>query len=295
MRILEFFCGIGSVAEAAGTAHEIVGAIDINEFALRVYKANFSHPTFQKEITSLSDSALTEFECDLWWMSPPCQPFTRRGLQKDLEDARTQPLLRLIEAIKTVRPANIALENVIGFETSQTFQLLKDTLQQNGYHFDTIKLCSSELGLPNLRPRFFVLASRDTHPKLVAPKPTGATLDLSNFLDTTAQAKRWQDDLWVDETKLDTYLDAINIVTPSDNVTRCFTSAYGRSIVRSGSYLKTEQRFRRFSPSEVARILGLPETFVLPDELSTQQLWSLLGNSVSVRAAKYIIDSIGLA
>ena len=295
MRILEFFCGIGSVAEAAGTAHEIVGAIDINEFALRVYKANFSHPTFQKEITSLSDSALTEFECDLWWMSPPCQPFTRRGLQKDLEDARTQPLLRLIEAIKTVRPANIALENVIGFETSQTFQLLKDTLQQNGYHFDTIKLCSSELGLPNLRPRFFVLASRDTHPKLVAPKPTGATSELTNFLDTTAQAKRWQDDLWVDETKLDTYLDAINIVTPSDNVTRCFTSAYGRSIVRSGSYLKTEQRFRRFSPSEVARILGLPETFVLPDELSTQQLWSLLGNSVSVRAAKYIIDSIGLA
>ena len=83
MRILELFCGIGSVTAAVGDSHSVVGAIDINEHALEVYRANFQDVTLQKEITSLSDSVLRGFDAELWWMSPPCQPFTRRGLRKD--------------------------------------------------------------------------------------------------------------------------------------------------------------------------------------------------------------------
>ena len=154
MRILELFSGIGAVAHAAADRHDIVCAIDISELAMQVYQANFSSQTLIQEITSLTDQQLAEFDAQLWWMSPPCQPFTRRGLQRDLNDPRAKPLLRLIEAIESVRPSHIAMENVIGFERSETFQLLVKVLQRNNYQFSHCKLCSTQFGLPNLRPRF---------------------------------------------------------------------------------------------------------------------------------------------
>ena len=37
-------------------------------------------------------------------------------------------------------------------------------------------------------------------------------------------------------------------------MTHCFTSAYGRSPVRSGSYVSVEGGLRRFSPAEIITV-----------------------------------------
>ena len=51
-------------------------------------------------------------------MSPPCQPFTRQGLQKDIGDARTEPLLNVIKMIPDLERLDYALvENVKGVLT----------------------------------------------------------------------------------------------------------------------------------------------------------------------------------
>lgn len=48
-------------------------------------------------------------------MSPPCQPFTRQGLQKDIGDARTEPLLNVIKMIPDLERLDYVLvENVKG-------------------------------------------------------------------------------------------------------------------------------------------------------------------------------------
>ena len=53
-------------------------------------------------------------------MSPPCQPFTRQGLQKDIGDARTEPLLNVIKMIPDLERLDYALvENVKGVSTLQ--------------------------------------------------------------------------------------------------------------------------------------------------------------------------------
>ena len=117
MKILELFAGIGAVAQAA-SQHEVV-AIDINENAKQVYQSNFGHRYLTREIASLSDQEFREFGADLWWMSPPCQPFTRRGNRQDIDDPRAQPMLRVFDAIANIRPTRIALENVVGFENSR--------------------------------------------------------------------------------------------------------------------------------------------------------------------------------
>lgn len=296
MRILELFSGIGAVAHAAGDLHDIACAIDISELAMQVYRANFRSPTRIQEITSLTHRQLADFDADLWWMSPPCQPFTRRGLQRDLDDSRTKPLLRMIDAIKSVSPPHIAMENVIGFERSETFQLLIDVLRRNDYQISHRKLCSTQFGLPNLRPRFFLAASRMFQPDLMhsglaADDPITDARQVGEFLDDGQQLANIRETLYVGNEQIAGYRHAVNTVKADSQLTRCFTSAYGRSIVRSGSYLEFENGFRRFSPREAAKLLGFSTEFKLPETLTARQLWKLLGNTVSVPCARHALNS----
>lgn len=54
-------------------------------------------------------------------MSPPCQPYTRQGLQQGSEDARAKSFLYLMNVLKEMRnkPKYILVENVKGFEASK--------------------------------------------------------------------------------------------------------------------------------------------------------------------------------
>jgi site-specific DNA-cytosine methylase len=99
MRALELYSGIGGFAEAFTTHGEVVAAIDHNALANQVYASNFEHPLAVKNLDSIPLAQLERREADLWWMSPPCQPYTIRGAQRDLEDPRSKSVLRIIEAL----------------------------------------------------------------------------------------------------------------------------------------------------------------------------------------------------
>lgn len=48
-------------------------------------------------------------------MSPPCQPFTRQGLKKGLEDPRSQPLTHILKILPQLTKLKYLLvENVKG-------------------------------------------------------------------------------------------------------------------------------------------------------------------------------------
>jgi DNA (cytosine-5)-methyltransferase 1/tRNA (cytosine38-C5)-methyltransferase len=49
---------------------------------------------------------------------------------------------------------------------------------------------------------------------------------------------------------------------------------------------------RRFSPSEVARLLGLPASFRFPDDLSLEARYRLLGNGLSIPVAAWALDHL---
>ncbi len=77
-------------------------------------------------------------------------------------------------------------------------------------------------------------------------------------------------------------------------IANCFTSSYGESPLKSGSYLRciASDRLRYFSPREIARLLGFPASFRFPEGLSPRRLWSLVGNSISADAVGAILAPI---
>ena len=285
MRVLELFSGIGGCAAAVAGRADVVAAVDHDAFASEVYASWWEHPVRRWNLAGGLRGGLPE--ADLWWMSPPCQPFTVRGARRDLDDRRSGAFLGVLAQLRRAPPPTLALENVPLFEGSRAHELLRETLAELGYQVREGALCPTQLGVPAERNRFYLVASRGP---LVPPSPVPeSALRLSDVLEQDPGAPHWLAD---DE--LVRFRDALHVVDAEDPeaVAACFTSAYGRSPVYAGSYLCQHGRLRRFTPHELLRLLGFPERCRLPSSLDDRRRYKLVGNSLSVVAVTHVLSVI---
>jgi len=65
----------------------------LNRIALLSQKLSF---VIQGNIEKLSVKQLEAYKADVWLLAPPCQPYTRRGLQKDADDWRAGSFMTLL-------------------------------------------------------------------------------------------------------------------------------------------------------------------------------------------------------
>ncbi|KAK9682647.1 hypothetical protein RND81_10G087100 [Saponaria officinalis] len=162
-KVLEFYSGVGGMRYSllkAGVNAKVVQAFEINDVANDVYQLNFGHRPFQGNIQSLTVADLDKYQAHVWLLSPPCQPYTRQGLQKDSSDARAFSFLNILELIPQLSHAPLMLfvENVVGFETSDTHNKMIEVLSETGYVTQEFILSPLQFGVPYSRPRYFCLA-----------------------------------------------------------------------------------------------------------------------------------------
>ncbi|KNE58861.1 DNA (cytosine-5-)-methyltransferase [Allomyces macrogynus ATCC 38327] len=166
VRAIEFFSGIGGLhygftyARVPGT---VVAAFDVNAVANQCYAHNFpSTPVSTASIEHLTTQDLVKLNADAWFLSPPCQPFTRGGKGLDHADARSRGLLHLTSLVTTSRhpPRYVFLENVKNFETSECRRILVNALAARGFEIAECLLEPTALGVPNSRLRYYLLARR---------------------------------------------------------------------------------------------------------------------------------------
>lgn len=287
MIVVEFFCGIGGCAAACPAGWNVVAAIDVNQHALRAYRHNFSHPIWTNGVEHLSADRLRALQADLWWFSPPCQPFTVRGNRRDLDDPRAAVFPAMVRHMEVCLPEFIVLENVVGFQGSRAQSLWVGALRRSGYFVHELLLCPTTLSVPARRPRWYVLASRREF-EVPDSRPDQPLRSLHQFLDLQLDPREWL----VPPEIQQRYANTLHIVDPyaSDAATRCFTSAYGTSPVRSGSYIQTDAGPRYATPQEIVRLLGFPDFYELPGTLTRRQAWSLAGNSLSITAVRQVLQ-----
>ena len=282
---LELFSGLGGWRYALGGLGRVVAAYDISPAANAAYLLNHGERPLPREIGRVKAEAFRAHGADLWLLSPPCQPFCRMGRHGGLEDKRSLAFLHLMEVLREAPPEHLVLENVPGFLGSDAHALLAERLETQGFHRLDYTLCPSRFGLPNLRLRAFILASR--RPLAPGPVPDLPPAPVGNFLDAQEQ-----ECLYLPPETLARHLQGLDLVTAASRRTACFIGGYGQRFVGSGSFLETARGIRRFSPEEVARLMGLPETFRFPEALGLEQRYRLVGNGLSLPVAQWVVAQV---
>ncbi|NXP47007.1 TRDMT methyltransferase, partial [Heliornis fulica] len=151
----------------SGTSAEVVAAVDVNTLANEVYKYNFPRtPLWAKTIEGITLKEFDRLSFDMILMSPPCQPFTRIGLQGDVSDPRTKSFLYILDFLPRLQklPKYLLLENVKGFESSSARNELLRTLEICGFKYQEFLLSPTCLGIPNSRLRYFLIARLHQEP-----------------------------------------------------------------------------------------------------------------------------------
>ncbi len=301
--LVEFFCGMGGVSEAIrqfNSAHPlrricVERAIEIDRDCGAVYQHNFGAVDCRSiDSMDLSEVATARSE-QAWWLSPPCQPYCRRGRGAPRQDRRCDAIRAITHYLSHGDrvPSVVLLENVPEFATSEDAADLVSTLHRRGYATWSGNLCPTQFGIPNLRRRHYLIARRGTaeiSPPMPPPEPSTWLFTIASILDANSE---FAAELLVQTSTVDAYRGAMDLIDPHDELARaaCFGSGYGKSLIRSGSYIQQGGRVRHFSPVEVARLLGFSSRYVFPDRIPMRRRWKMLGNSVSVPVVKTVLEA----
>ncbi len=262
---------------------------------------------------------------DLWTMSPPCQPFTstRHAKQLDSADERCKGFKAIITLLRSIdninqRPRWILVENVKGFYGSDMLQQWYKCLQECGYSWEEYLLNPTQIGIPNNRTRYYMVAERsnrfNSSSTIRTDLPNDLKIEIINPLsDYIHNLNEEESDKYVIPNNVfeTDWAKDLPIVCPLDRITHCFTAAYGRQIHRAtGSLLLMDNerkqsvadnpidrsdmkiylgKLRRFTENELLGLFGFASNFRFPDNLSHDHKYKLIGNSVNVKVVSLLL------
>ena len=282
LRVLEFYSGIGGMHYAlkeSGVSFRVIGALDINTLANEVYKHNFANTKLlQTNIEGMKADYLDKLNADMWTMSPPCQPYTRQGKQMASDDPRSRSFSTLVYNLSEMKcpPRYLFLENVKGFEISDTRELLKSALQSKDYHVQEVLVSPIDFGIPNSRLRYYMMAKLKPfrfklNDKILSISEGEKVLqgEFYKYLKEKIEKsclKRTISEYIIEKEKTSHYLltdevllkfhEILDIVNRNSTKSCCFTKAYGNYVQGTGSILTsvdmetvkfTYERTRRLS------------------------------------------------
>ena len=160
--VLEVCAGAGGQAlglERAG--FDTAAAVEIDQHAVETLRLN--RPKWQVIHGDIRELDGTKFRgVDLFAGGVPCPPFSIAGKQLGSDDERDL-FPEAIRLIGECEPRAVLLENVAGF-AGRKFDAYRDALlskiQDLGYEPSWRVIQASDLGVPQLRPRFVLTAIR---------------------------------------------------------------------------------------------------------------------------------------
>ena len=140
--------------ERAGV--DVVAAFDKWAPAVEIYRANFNHPIYEKDLCD-EDSVdqIRSMAPDLIMGGPPCQDYSIAGKREQGE--RANLTIRFADIVAGVKPAWVVFENVYNIERFGTLPKMKETLRKAGYGLSCTVLDASRCGVPQARKRFILV------------------------------------------------------------------------------------------------------------------------------------------
>lgn len=192
---LEICAGAGGQSyglEQAGFGHEL--AVEIDRDAAATLRLN--RPGWHVRENDVREINGRDYKgIDLFAGGVPCPPFSMAGKQLGAADERDlfPEALRLI---REARPLAVMLENVKGLASARFYtyrQSILDELSRLGYQADWQLMLASEFGVPQLRPRFVLVAlKRRNFKKFEWPGAVGSPTTVGDTLHPLMAANGWR-------------------------------------------------------------------------------------------------------
>ncbi len=196
LTVLEICAGAGGQSlglEASG--FELAAAVEIDRHACDTLRKN--RPGWRVIEGSVREVKGNDFRgIDLLAGGVPCPPFSIAGKQLGHEDERDlfPEALRLVEESK---PTAVLLENVPGFASERFSEYRRNLIRRFtrlGYEAQWRVLNAYWFGVPQLRPRFVLVAFRNSFPdSFTWPEPNGCVpLTVGDALIDLMSSRDWR-------------------------------------------------------------------------------------------------------
>lgn len=159
---VDLFCGCGGLSLGFQNAgFSVLAAFDNWDEAIGVYKQNFNHPIFKKDLSDVSNiDDIAKYQPSLIIGGPPCQDFSSAG-HRDESLGRANLTISYAEVVCKIRPKYFVMENVPTIQKSEKLKTVIGLFKQAGYGISRRVLDASRCGVPQARKRYIVVGALD--------------------------------------------------------------------------------------------------------------------------------------
>ncbi len=311
---IDLFAGIGGFHLALNSfGAKCLFASEWDKYASETYEQNFNLKPFG-DITKINESDIPKH--DILCGGFPCQAFSISGKQKGFEDTRGTLFFDIARVVEYHKPKVLFLENVknlLKHNNGNTLETIIDTLKELEYSVFYKVLNSSHFGLPQNRERLYIVAFHNSINSNIFkfPIPPNNPICVEDILEKKPKNAKVieRNDIefyknYITPNSLFSEIELLNKPIQIGKVNKggqgeriyhirghaITLSAYGGGVgSKTGLYLVNE-KIRKLSPRECARIQGFPDDFILNS--SDIQTYKQFGNSVSINVLQHILKEI---
>ncbi len=263
---IDLFAGIGGFHIAlSNLGAECVMACEIDQTARNIYEMNHRPARMHRDITEIDTSKIPDH--DILCAGFPCQPFSQGGFKKGFEDTRGTLFFNILQILETKSPKAFFLENVRhikNHDDGRTMQTIERCIRGLGYSFQSFIVRASDHGLPQHRPRCFMIGFANGK-EITPPEKRELEKTMSDILGGHC------------EREIGFTLRVGGRRSPID----------GR---HNWDGYVVDGLPRRLSVKEAAAMQGFPPGFIFPN--SEKEAMKQLGNSVAIPAIQDYAEKI---
>ena len=312
LKVASLFCGCGGTDvgllgdfEFLGNHYasndlEIVYANDIDDNACNIFKENFGIEPDNRDIREVTSDEIPEF--DILTGGFPCQSFSiiaQNPKRLGVKDERGKLFVEMCRRLPEQQPKCFIAENVKGILTANkksAFPLIIKEFEESGYDVSYSILNSANYGVPQKRERVIIVGFRkDLGIKFEFPdvivSDEEAFTPLSKVIENEVDEKYFFSQRAVDG--MMRKRASMNKGRAQDITKPCNTVGAHLAKVSLNStdpVLLVNERYRRFTPREVARIQSFPENFELVGSEAAQ--YRALGNAIPPVMFWYVAKTV---
>lgn len=312
LKVASLFCGCGGtdVGLLGGfdflgkyynsNSMEIVYANDIDDNACKIFKENFGITPDNRDIREVKTEEIPEF--DILTGGFPCQSFSivaQNPKRLGVKDERGKLFFEMCRILRERQPKCFIAENVKGILTANkrsAFPLILKEFEESGYDVQYQILNSADYGVPQKRERVIIVGFRKDL-NITFSFPEAEIEDETKYTPLkTVIEKRVDEKYFFSERAVAGMMkkrDSMNKGRAQDINKPCNTVGAHLAKVSLNStdpVLMEGERYRRFTPREVARIQSFPDDFELVGSEAAQ--YRALGNAIPPVMFWYVAKAV---